>query len=209
MRLIKTIARNYVFPFLTQTGLVKVIASNASGNRIIVMFHGVVKQTDFELSVNHISCIDFERQIKYYSENFKIVSLSDIFNSWHEGDVKERLMAITFDDGYENNYTNAFPILQKYQAPATIFVVTKILESLDYVLWYDLIDLVKQKVSIDFFKNKLIESNKRRIEDAQKKLDLIVQGKYSVPKTIYKDQEFDFNILNQINAEQESKIKIL
>jgi hypothetical protein len=62
---------------------------------------------------------------------------------------------------------------------------------------------------IDFFKNKLIESNKRRIEDAQKKLDLIVQGKYSVPKTIYKDQEFDFNILNQINAEQESKIKIL
>ena len=62
---------------------------------------------------------------------------------------------------------------------------------------------------IDFFKNKLIESNKRRIEDAQKKLDLIVQGKYSVPKTIYKDQEFDFNILNQINAEQESKIKTL
>ena len=39
---------------------------------------------------------------------------------------------------------------------------------------------------IDFFKNKLIESNKRRIEDAQKKLDLIVQGKYSVPKTIIK-----------------------
>jgi hypothetical protein len=62
---------------------------------------------------------------------------------------------------------------------------------------------------IDFFKNKLIESNKRRIEDAQKKLDLIVQGKYSVPKTIYKDQEFDFNILNQINAEQEDKIKNL
>lgn len=183
VRLIKTIARNYVFPFLTQTGLVKVIASNASGNRIIVMFHGVVKQTDFELSVNHISCIDFERQIKYYSENFKIVSLSDIFNSWHEGDVKERLMAITFDDGYENNYTNAFPILQKYQAPATIFVVTKILESLDYVLWYDLIDLVKQKVSIDFFKSKahLLAEHRREIiansvnwnqlKDGMKKLD--------------------------------------
>jgi hypothetical protein len=62
---------------------------------------------------------------------------------------------------------------------------------------------------IDFFKNKLIESNKRRIEDAQKKLDLIIQGKYSVPKTIYKEQEFDFTILNEINKEQEDKIKNL
>jgi len=62
---------------------------------------------------------------------------------------------------------------------------------------------------IDFFKNKLIESNQRRIEDAQKKLDLIIQGKYSVPKTIYKEQEFDFTILNEINKEQEDKIKNL
>jgi len=62
---------------------------------------------------------------------------------------------------------------------------------------------------IDFFKNKLIESNKRRIQDAQKKLDLIIQGKYSVPKTIYKEQEFDFAILNEINKVQEDKIKNL
>lgn len=62
---------------------------------------------------------------------------------------------------------------------------------------------------IDFFKNKLIESNKRRIEDAQKKLDLIIQGKYSVPKTIYGEKEFDFNILNEINKLQEDKIKNL
>ena len=60
---------------------------------------------------------------------------------------------------------------------------------------------------IDFFKNKLIESNQRRIDDAQQKLDLIKQGKYSVPKTIYKEQEFDFSILNKINSEQEEQIK--
>lgn len=62
---------------------------------------------------------------------------------------------------------------------------------------------------IEFFKNKLIESNQRRIEDAQKKLDLIVQGRYSVPKTIYSEQEFNFTILNDINKEQENKIKNL
>lgn len=62
---------------------------------------------------------------------------------------------------------------------------------------------------IDFFKQKLIESNKRRIEDAQKKLDLIIQGKYSVPKTIYREQEFDFSILNEINKSQEDNIRNL
>jgi hypothetical protein len=59
---------------------------------------------------------------------------------------------------------------------------------------------------IQFFKDKLIESNKRRIEDAQEKLKLIEQGRYRVPKTIYKEQEFDFSILNAINLEQEKRI---
>lgn len=60
---------------------------------------------------------------------------------------------------------------------------------------------------ISFFKDKLIEANQRRIDDAQTKLELIKQGKYTVPKTIYKDKEFDFSILNDINNEQEEKIR--
>jgi hypothetical protein len=59
---------------------------------------------------------------------------------------------------------------------------------------------------IKFFQEKLIESNQRRINDAQEKLDLIKQGKYIVPKTIYKEQEFDFSILDKMNLEQEKRI---
>jgi hypothetical protein len=59
---------------------------------------------------------------------------------------------------------------------------------------------------LEFFKNKLIESNQRRIDDAQEKLNLIKQGKYSVPKTIYPQQEFDFSILYDINSAQEKRI---
>jgi len=62
---------------------------------------------------------------------------------------------------------------------------------------------------IDFFKNKLKESIQRRIDNAVKKLDLIVHGKYSVPKTIFKEQEFDFTILKEMNKEQEDKIRNL
>lgn len=43
--------------------------------------------------------------------------------------VPSNVFAITFDDGFENNYLNALPVLQELQLPATIFVATKYLDS--------------------------------------------------------------------------------
>jgi len=62
---------------------------------------------------------------------------------------------------------------------------------------------------IAFFKEKIIASNQRRIDDAQEKLDLIKKGKFTVPKTIYEKQEFDFSDLDKINSVQEEKIKLI
>jgi peptidoglycan/xylan/chitin deacetylase (PgdA/CDA1 family) len=53
-----------------------------------------------------------------------------------QGDVPARAVAITFDDGYADNYEYAFPILKKYNAPATIFVATGIVGT-GNVLWHD------------------------------------------------------------------------
>jgi len=159
----KVVARKFLFPFVVEAGLVRLLSGNVSANRLIVMYHGVVNKTDFNLSVNHLSLPDFEYQIKYLSEHFEIVPLREIFKSYREGKAGKNQIAITFDDGYENNYTNAFPVLKKYNAPATIFVVTKMLDQPDYLLWYDLIDLVKQKLDISFFKNnaQLLDEEKR------------------------------------------------
>jgi peptidoglycan/xylan/chitin deacetylase (PgdA/CDA1 family) len=162
---LKTLARKLVFPFFIKTGLVKLFATNASGNRLILMYHGVVRNQNADLSVNHLSADDFEKHIKYLSENFRIIPLQEIFNSSSHFEPDKKYIAITFDDGYENNYTNAFPVLKKYNVPATIFVVTKMLEDPDYILWYDLIDLAKKKLDLDFFKSKahLLSPDKRKI----------------------------------------------
>ncbi len=59
---------------------------------------------------------DFEQQITFLKNNYKIRSLSEILSG-------KNGIAITFDDGYEDVYTNALPILKKYGIPATVFVI--------------------------------------------------------------------------------------
>jgi peptidoglycan/xylan/chitin deacetylase (PgdA/CDA1 family) len=67
----------------------------------------------------------FERQLEYLARWFNVVSLKDVV-AWLEGrrDLPPYAALITFDDGYLDNYTSAFPILRKYNLPALIFLTT-------------------------------------------------------------------------------------
>ncbi|MBK8368015.1 MAG: polysaccharide deacetylase family protein [Bacteroidetes bacterium] len=56
--------------------------------------------------------------------------------------TKKRI-AITFDDGYLNNYTVAFPILKKHNIPATLYITTESFEIKDYCLWPEIFDALK------------------------------------------------------------------
>ncbi|MBU4287992.1 MAG: polysaccharide deacetylase family protein [Proteobacteria bacterium] len=79
----------------------------------------------------------FERQIRFLKRYYKIVDLSALnqseqINRTYSTDV----IVITFDDGYRNNYKHAFPILKKYNVPATIFLATDYIGN-NRLLWYD------------------------------------------------------------------------
>lgn len=82
-----------------------------------------------------ISSTLFEQEIRYLARNYKLVSLAkalDHLNSGSPGSV----VAVTFDDGYKDNYLYAFPVLQRYQVPATIFLTTGGLDSGES-LWFE------------------------------------------------------------------------
>ena len=78
----------------------------------------------------------FEAQIRFLRERYRIVSLDTLCKELQNPKAADQSVAITFDDGYRDLYTAAFPTLQKYGVPATIFVTVGAIETGE-VLWYD------------------------------------------------------------------------
>jgi peptidoglycan/xylan/chitin deacetylase (PgdA/CDA1 family) len=74
-----------------------------------------------------VSVKSFDRQMQFLKERqYNVVSLEKIAEFIREKrKIPPKTIAITFDDGYWDNYTYAYPILKKYNLPATIFLITK------------------------------------------------------------------------------------
>lgn len=78
----------------------------------------------------------FESQMRFLRQNYRIVSLDELYRELREDRTAEPAIAITFDDGYRSAYTIAFPILQEYRLPATIFLTFDSVAT-GQVAWYD------------------------------------------------------------------------
>lgn len=64
----------------------------------------------------------FEKHIQYLVHNgWNFYTMSELIDNKEK--LPKKSIAITFDDGYEDNFTNAFPILQKYNVKSTIYLV--------------------------------------------------------------------------------------
>jgi peptidoglycan/xylan/chitin deacetylase (PgdA/CDA1 family) len=84
-----------------------------------------------------ISARAFEKQLEYLTAHYSLVPLSQMAVRLAGGNpLPSRMAAITIDDGYHDAYDIAFPLLRKYRAPATVFVVSDFVEGQIW-LWTD------------------------------------------------------------------------
>lgn len=95
-------------------------AAIPSGRQVpILMYHAVSDQT-WGLTGLFLSPSDMEAQLKYLTENgYDPIFFSDLPHL----DQYKKPVILTFDDGYNNNYTDLYPLLKKYNVKATIFVI--------------------------------------------------------------------------------------
>lgn len=91
----------------------------------VLLYHQVARTTrDEDPAGLGVAPEAFAAQMKYlHDRGFRTVTL-DGTGGAAESPEPGRRIAITFDDGYLDNYTNAFPILQQYRFTATVFLVT-------------------------------------------------------------------------------------
>lgn len=83
---------------------------------------------------------NFERQIELLNEQCNFSRLEK-FEQDRKNPSEKPYVYFTFDDGYENNYSKAFPILKKHSIPATFFLCSEIFESnLGY--WWDILEII-------------------------------------------------------------------
>jgi peptidoglycan/xylan/chitin deacetylase (PgdA/CDA1 family) len=128
--------KNLLGQLMFLAGFDELLLRNAA---VVVAFHRV--HDTFDPSGLTISPDTFERHCAFFKQHFDVVPLRDLVDKLHEGVRLDHHLAITFDDGYLDNYENAAPVLEKLSLPATFFVVTQFMGS-DGVPWWD----VKQGV---------------------------------------------------------------
>ena len=92
----------------------------------VLLYHRVTDEVRDNLTVG---VAQFERQMALVRKHCHVLSIEQVLDSKTIPVSSKPLVAISFDDGYLDNYTNAAPILIRHQIPASFFVSTGIMNS--------------------------------------------------------------------------------
>lgn len=101
----------------------------------VIMYHRVIKdETEKGVHGTYVTVEQFEEQMKYLKKKgYETVTFKDLLNNRYKQrfDKDKKWIMLTFDDGYKDNYENAFPILKKYQFKGIIYI----LDGIEYNKW--------------------------------------------------------------------------
>jgi len=106
----------------------------------VIMYHKI--DNDDAISKLSVSPESFKRQMSFLKKhNYNVVRLEDLSDLIKSGNIPYKTISITFDDGYEDNYIDAFPILKKEGLPATIFISPNWIGENGYLTWEEVIEM--------------------------------------------------------------------
>lgn len=90
---------------------------------VILLYHRIYQaETDPQLLCAHPT--HFAEHLEVLRNQYVVLSLKELCERLQEKRLPKRGVAVTFDDGYADNFHNAKPLLERYEIPATVFVTT-------------------------------------------------------------------------------------
>ena len=88
----------------------------------ILAYHRVNDALD-DLNFTAVNLNNFKMHMEYIKKNYDVIGIKEL-SHYIELDGRDTIV-LTFDDGYEDMYLNAVPVLKKFELPATFFITTK------------------------------------------------------------------------------------
>lgn len=111
--------------------------ADSAGPPIILMYHQVAERGEDPWGLA-VTPARFAEQIEALARHRHIVPLSELATRLGAGRPTNGLAVITFDDGYADNLTAAKPVLARFAAPATVFVVASAIGAAGEFWWDEL-----------------------------------------------------------------------
>ena len=151
------------------------------GRACLLCYHRVLPDEEFESDKSPNSNLimptsKFTEQMKFLSERHTVVSMDELVEHL-ESDSNKFVVAITFDDGYKDNLIHALPVLERYNIPATIYVITRLPEGDTWMWWYEIWDYLEKNNSLevgDMLEGGPIKTSKQKIKIFNKLLYLML-----------------------------------
>ncbi|PIW12095.1 MAG: hypothetical protein COW35_03395, partial [Candidatus Infernicultor aquiphilus] len=113
----------------------------------ILTYHNFTKDEGSSYSIN---IIEFEKQMNYLAtHNYSVISLSELLKGLKNGQLPPKPVVITIDDGFKSTFTLAYPVLKKYNFPATLFIYTDFIErNSNSLTWGEIKEMTENNLEI-------------------------------------------------------------
>ena len=125
---IKT-SRDIIIDSLYRWGLHRIFKYDRSKLGYILAFHRIMSASKKRILDSNrlleVTTQRFEQIIDFFiSHNYEFISIDQLYMQLLNKINRNRFVLLTFDDGYKDTYDNAFPILQQYNIPFTLYLTT-------------------------------------------------------------------------------------
>jgi peptidoglycan/xylan/chitin deacetylase (PgdA/CDA1 family) len=134
--------------FASHTGITRVLESlPGRGSLLILNYHrvGDPRQTPYDSGLYSCTGAEFDWQVDWLKRRYPILNLHQAVDIVHGRSKPTRTsILLTFDDGYLDNYKEAFPVLRKHNVSATFFLPTFFVGSHALPWWDEIAYMIKQ-----------------------------------------------------------------
>jgi peptidoglycan/xylan/chitin deacetylase (PgdA/CDA1 family) len=183
------------------SGLPQALLRNAAGACTILLYHGVQPQLS-GYHDNFIELAAFERQMEFLKKNLKVITLEAAVAQLKAGrPFTGRSAVITFDDGYRNVLTRAYPALKRLGLPFTVFLTTDFIGGSKRPWWDRLSEMLAGSVSSGDRQKLFLAARTKLLEldpdDQEKYLSQLAQG---LPAGIGPDEEQAFMSWDEVRS---------